>query len=271
MSLSLLLAAITHAQLLLRPEAAAVGSTMNYSTLVPNVWGGLSARPKGDSGNLFAFSGLDGTTVESSLAFVAVFAPREYSLLFGTATKRTLQLGCSGSKSGNVLVSTGDAFVVQCPGAQPLKMAWAKHDQLVGVLPAGGVLQLDDAVPWTRPGTQGNCSVSADAHESLALCVADSDGLHPTRWALAIGLGSDQADAVHHAREWLNQSQPSVDDVITQRLQMYADNSLLSRLPTKYQRLAGKAVSVMRVNALSPEGKIKCALTAVHALPHADC
>lgn len=247
-------------QLMLQPCAA--GSTampLANASSWPNVWGGLSARPKGDSGNLFAFSGLDGTTVESSLAFVAIFDPSPYSLIFGTASKRTLRLHCPQSENGTVLVSTGDTFIVECPmwGAQTIQMAWAEHDLLVGETPADGP-SLDGATRWSGSRSQANCSVSADAHESLALCVEGSND--STRWALAISVGggsADQAAAVHHALGWLEQSTRTVDTVISQRLKMYADGGLLSNLPAKYRRLAGKAVSVMRVNALSPEGKIK--------------
>jgi hypothetical protein len=243
------------------------------------------SRPKGDSGNLFAFSGLDGTTVESSLAFVAIFTAEPYSLLFNSKKPRTLQVrGPAGPSNGTVLVSTGDTFVVEfasasepalavaphlpcrypAPTSHCLKMVWAAHDQLMGALPAGGAVELEGAEPW-KGAAHGKCTVAADAHESFALCVSGS------RWGLGISLVGGQAGAaaaVQLASQRLADAPVEIDETIDKRLQIYSTGLLPAGLPAKYERLAGKAVSVMRVNALSPEGKIAQFWSTPDRTPH---
>eukprot|EP01045_Picozoa_sp_COSAG04_P008948 COSAG04_NODE_507_length_13313_cov_2.729302_8_plen_310_part_00 len=253
--------------LVLCAAATAAAAAFGIPPSAPNVWGGSAARPKGDSGNLFAFSGLDGTTVESSLAFVAIFTAEAYTLLFSSQSPRTLHVrGPAGPSNGTVLVSTGDTFVVEFASAsEQLKMVWAAYDQLVGALPAGGAVELSGAEPYKGAAAHGKCTVTADAHESFALCVSGS------RWGLGISLVGGQAGtaaAVQLASQRLADAPAEIDETIDKRLQIYSTGLLPAGLPAKYERLAGKAVSVMRVNALSPEGKIAQYWSTPDRTPH---
>ena len=69
-------------------------------------------------------------------------------------------------------------------------------------------------------------------------------------------------------RQRLADAPTEIDETIDKRLQIYSTGLLPAGLPAKYERLAGKAVSVMRVNALSPEGKISQFWSTPDRTPH---
>jgi hypothetical protein len=125
-------------------------------------------------------------------------------------------------------------------------------------------VELEGAEPYKGAAAHGKCMVAADAHESFALCVSGS------RWGLGISLVGGQAGtaaAVQLASQRL--AHPAeIDETIDKRLQIYSTGLLPAGLPAKYERLAGKAVSVMRVNALSPEGKIAQFWSTPDRTPH---
>ena len=128
-----------------------------------------------------------------------------------------------------------------------VKMAWASTSQLVGSLPPMSDLSLDSSVAWPHPSPSGFPCNTTDAGTGavVALCWAPTvDSM-----SFALGYASSPAAAVAMAA---NGTLSSVDSAIQDRLVQY--NHLPALRNSSRLQLLGKAISVMRVNALSPEG-----------------
>ena len=253
---------------------------------VPNVWGGHAAAitvgPVGGcSGHLFGFSGLDGPTDETH-HFVGVFRPDAFSLAFcGLGLRRDLavRLGSDnatrsegGDEAMVVHVATGDVLVAQAGGAAGnLTMAWASASLLAGRLPdaPGASVSLSGAEPW--PGDPGACdySFSAGDNSTVALC-RDGDG--GGAWGLAFSAVSSE-DAVTTARAASTKGF-DLDAVVAARLAPFVGVASLasvsggSGVASSYGLLLAKAFSVMRVNALAPEGFLTSHWSTPDREPH---
>jgi len=246
----------------------AAASETSSDPVYPQVWGGNANAPPGGvlggcSGLLFGFSGMDGATDEEA-DFVGVATGAGYSLKFcGLKTQRTLILKAP-SENNTVNVATGDVLVVQnherVLGNGLVTMAWASAGVLIGAVPPGSEVSLDKAQIWNHSGPAGvTCDVHEAKEDTLAFC--SSPSTLQTSWALArSAIGTE--DAVKLAQSAIGNMQ--LDAVVADRLFSY------QALPQvgKYQMMLAKSLSVMRVNALSPEGKIKQHWSTPDRMPH---
>ncbi len=246
------------------------------ATVYPRVWGGSASAPPGGvlhgcSGHLFGFSGMDGPTKED-IDFVGVFTPDAYSLRF-CALKQEQQLTVTppGDRASDVVVAaTGDTLLVNTTNGA-LRMAWASDSILAGRAPSGTQLSLKDASSWSNT-TGGRQCQTVDARRKsdagFALCML-ADGAGSVWWALS--RSSTPEAATSSASEAV--CPPSSDSgcdfdleaVVSARLAPYAG---LPDVGSAWQSLLGKAFSVMRVNALSPEGGITQHWSTPDRTPH---
>lgn len=243
----------------------------------PSAWGvNSSAAPGGVlggcSGHLFGFSGLDGNTSERA-DFVAVVEtvvaaapPISFALRFcGLSTSSTLTISMPGPIS-NITTATNDVLQLAAGDAQ-LSMAWASGSLLAGVVPPNSRLALTDSDAYTGdaapPGV--TCRI---AGQTLALCTSPTTLGMP--WGLA--LDSDADAAVRTAATAACTRAPcsfSLDETIEARLAPYAQSAAIAaHIRPEFLPVAGKALSVMRVNALSPEGLIVQRWSTPDRMPH---
>eukprot|EP00928_Gymnodinium_smaydae_P032783 TRINITY_DN23658_c0_g1_i1.p1 TRINITY_DN23658_c0_g1~~TRINITY_DN23658_c0_g1_i1.p1 ORF type:complete len:643 (+),score=57.77 TRINITY_DN23658_c0_g1_i1:39-1967(+) len=246
----------------------ATGETPSHSSVYPQVWGGSANAPPGGvlggcSGHMFGFSGMDGATDEEA-DFVGVATGDGYSLKFcGLKAQRTLILR-TPSENNTVNVATGDVLIVQTHGhtlgSGLMTMTWASAAVLIGAVPPGSDVLLDNAKAWSHTSPASvTCSVHEAKEDTLAFCSLPST--MQTLWALArSSLGPE--DAVKVAQSAIGNMQ--LDAVVAERLISY------QALPQveNYQMLLAKSLSVMRVNSLSPEGKIKQHWSTPDRMPH---
>ena len=246
---------------------------------LPTIWGvNASAAPGGVlggcSGHMFAFSGLDGNTSETA-DFVGVFelaGPASFALRFcATSGQPVLQFSLPGPIADvNVTAATGDVLNISSAGGGALLMAWASGKLLVGALPPGASVQLNASEAYMGPaGPTGVACRVLKGRPAVALCTSPVVAGEP--WGLAYSAdGADAAVAAAAvaacapAGAGCNFSLPAV---VGARLRAYT-RAPPPRVAAPYLPLVGKALSVMRVNALAPEGLIEQRWSTPDRTPH---
>ncbi len=210
---------------------------------MPDVWG---------EGALFAFSGQDGETNAAS-EFVATFWREPFGLLFHTPRRRILDI--SLRTRGKVRLAIGDVLAVETNVGE-LVVAWSAWHTLVGRMPAAAkmVLRLENGPDaefvdpvWSSADPEGR-DVLAGVQEG-------------TRFALSYGTTREQA-----RQRAIDGLALDPDAVAAERLAGWTTLPDLGD-PVR-NRLLRKAVSVMRVNSLSPEGAIRHAWSTPDRVPH---
>lgn len=237
----------------------------------PRVWGGAAAAPRmlhRCSGHLFAFSGFDGVTDEEHPLIAVANDNHSLSLLFCSLDHpRTLLVHGQGLRD-NVKFASSDAVIAHDPssGAQ-LSMAWVARDLLAGQVTAPAIASLSGATPVR--GSPGCSKVGWLLTAKLALCSApigrSADGAQMTAWGVAVG--KTEAEAASRAKRAACAGSGCAIDLhgtLRARLAPFV------ALPAggKYAPLLAKALSVMRVNSLSPQGKITRRWSTPDRLPH---
>eukprot|EP00041_Stephanoeca_diplocostata_P022220 m.527607 g.527607 ORF g.527607 m.527607 type:complete len:770 (-) comp22012_c0_seq3:281-2590(-) len=194
---------------------------------VPNVWGGSARGVTGmtkNSGQMFAYSGADGSTQEGS-GFVGLYQPQLYQIQF-LAGDAVLDLGLSDGKqtdtesvpAGYILAATSDVIAVASknqlskehrskdenernytqsvlPEIVTTYQAW---DMLVGYAPSvelKGVWRDDHILVANSTGTSSTvCNISGKWHDHSEYVITEgADGsfsvvsLTPHSWARAAG------------------------------------------------------------------------------------
>ena len=252
--------------------------------LLPAIWGGAAVASRisgGCSGQLFGLSGLSGPTNESDPLVAVASDNASLSLLFcALRAPRVLRVHGTGLRAG-LLVATSEVILSAPAGArQQFQMVWAATDLLAGFTPAGtnATVTLVDAVSLPpplspararggasdgMPSGAATCVHSSAEAESLALCSRAVSG--GTAWGLAMG-GSAEGAAARASSAACSGAGCAVQlpVLVATRLRPYA------ALPDggRYQPLLAKALSVMRVNALGAEGKIRQRWSTPDRTPH---
>eukprot|EP00936_MAST-01D_sp_MAST-1D-sp1_P001858 g1858.t1 len=113
----------------------------------------------GCSGQLFAFSGLDGPT-QSTTNFVGIFQnASNYDMRFCLKSDRYVRIRVPTHLGpGDVLASTNDVVWAEHSGGSSsssavtsVKLAWQSWDVLMGTVPSGSTVSMDGSVPVTPP------------------------------------------------------------------------------------------------------------------------
>lgn len=239
--------------------------SMFDDVVLPSVWGGNSSAPPhalyhGCSGYLFGFSGLSGPTNETA-GFVAIATLPGYSLSFCALSQlRNFTLQPAGGVIDKTFVATSDVLVAGAAASSvraalsapdAVKMVWESKDKIVGTAPAGTVLAISGSTAW-RDG----CTVSGD---DIALCRSGSSA-GPITFALAHATSAAAAVSLANDTVGLN-----LTALISERLQPYR---ALPKVAKEYAPLLAKALSVMRVNSLAPEGHIRTRWSTPDRVPH---
>jgi hypothetical protein len=203
-----------------------------------NVWG---------EGAIFAFSGMDGET-NSESQFVATLTAKPYNLLIHTPHRRILAI--TPSAAGTVVAATGDTLIVDTPPGK-LALTFGAWHTIAGVLPEGTRVSL------SAEGETAASPVSLDVENRDALVLQRQGN------RMALACGSTEAEAQARATAGLH---VDLAGTIRDRL------ALFGKLPTlaspERDRLLRKCVSVMRVNALAPEGPNRLHWSTPDRVPH---
>ncbi|MDA3962794.1 MAG: trehalase family glycosidase, partial [Planctomycetota bacterium] len=216
---------------------------------LPHVW---------SEGLLFAQSGLDGWTKHAN-AVVCAADRVGYDLLLHRPKRRVLRLRLPGTSETHI--ATGDVLAASA-GAENLVMTMARHEVIVGSFSAGveiGLDQRDDVAIDEIEDEDGSQLGWISIDEGVdAVALVHRDG----RFALAVA--SDPDEAIEDAEMALERD-PWV--IAASHLTMYHE------LPGSGddQELAAKCLSVMRVNAMSPEGSFDIRWSTPDRVPHRDC
>ena len=218
----------------------------------------------GVTGQLFAFSGLDGPT-RSLSNFVAIFEnTSSYDLRFGARPALAYVAVRPASPAEATLVATNDAVVASHGDDGTVKFAWSQWNLMVGSVPANTIVSLQDGNSQITSNTRANCTETLN--RTIVLCLATVSYPYP-RKGFAIGYGDEiQTLAAHNAARAASDDR-FVDDLVTQRLQYIERVPKLTEFP-QFQMLLNKAVSVMRVNSLAPEGDIEQHWSTPDRVPH---
>ena len=237
----------------------------------PTRWGVNASAPPGGvlggcSGHLFGFSGLDGNTSERAdlAGFFSLGAtPASFELQFCGKGRLTFSLPSKLTATA-VAVATNDALALQLTGGN-LTMVWATSSLLAGFAPA---VWLNDSTAYTGPAAPPGtaCSVTG---ENLALCTASSPlGAHwgfaydPKGADAAVGLAATAACVAGSANCSI-----SLPLLVKARLEPYTSVAT-QRVHPEFAPVFAKALSVMRVNSLAPEGLIKQRWSTPDRWPH---
>ena len=225
---------------------------------LPDVWGGNASAPPGGvlggcSGWLFGVSGLDGGT-DHLFAAVVEGTADDFDLRF-CALEVAVTVRFRARNVTKVACATGDAIVLETGGERVgasrayaasarARLAFASHDVLVG---AGFEVSLRGAA------LLDGCSSKA----TVAVCAANG--------TVAVARATDGDAAVAAARAALSSD---VDAVVAARLAQYANETAVPRVVTGREKLRNKALSIMRVDALAPEGNISEHWSTPDRSPH---
>ena len=235
----------------------------------PTVWGGSAAARKGQgpaggcSGHLFAFSGLDGPTNEEN-PFIGIARDNSsLSLLFcNLLIPRILLVRGAGLREKTRVAASDVVLAGPTDGSGPqLQMAWSDRYLLAGEASHGaGVYLMGDMPVPSAP----NCTHVSGA-QAVVLCSRSLPDGGRVAWGLAMGI--TLAEAVSRAMAAAcsgPQCLVQLPALIKARLAPF------DGLPTvkTYGPLLAKALSVMRVNSLSPEGKIRQRWSTPDRVPH---
>jgi hypothetical protein len=208
-------------------------------------------------GQLFAFSGLDGWTRHAD-DVVSAMDRAGYDLLLHRSRRRVLVLRSAAALravTGDVLLAGSDA--------DPLVLAMRSARVLVGRLDAGASLGLEarDPVPVLPVEDEDGEEIGwISIHEGVdAVALLRRD----ERFALAVA--ADPDDAIEDAELALGLDPL---ELAQRRLEPYR------RLPrlevARDAALLAKCLSVMRVNALAPEGRFDLRWSTPDRVPHRD-
>eukprot|EP00937_MAST-01D_sp_MAST-1D-sp2_P000079 g79.t1 len=165
---------------------------------VPDIFGGsghglVSGFGGGCSGELFAFSGLDGPT-RSTTNFVAVFEnASNYDMRFCLTKSRYVRVRLPpAAGAATVLASTNDVLWADYGAAGAIRLAWTSWDVLAGAVPPGTTVSMDDAAPLAPPASapSGMECVSAPAAIDNVASAANCSDLAGT-WARPGRSGKD--------------------------------------------------------------------------------
>jgi hypothetical protein len=233
----------------------------------PSVWGGAAGIQDGPaggcSGHLFAFSGLDGPTVEAD-AFVAIAKDNAtLSLLFcSLLLPRVLHVRSAPGLRESVRIATNDVIVAGPKGSE-FKMVWASRSLLAGFSPPGTSVELSNSAAILAADGP-SCSATEITHaQTIVLCVGPT--AEGAAWGLAMGRNKTEAmDLASMATCSGPGCGVQLESLIAGRLLPYeklGDGG-------KFAPLLGKALSVMRVNALSAEGRIRQRWSTPDRTPH---
>jgi hypothetical protein len=197
-----------------------------------------------------------------------VFQPDAFSIKFcGLALERDLTIHALGDDA-EVFVASSDVLVAHDPASgQNLTVVWAASAVLLGQNPSlDATVSLENSAMWPdEPDSSCTVNVSAADSSTVALCKNQDELL----WALAYHPSDPQA-AVDLALAGLDQAALGIETVVTARLASFG--ALLPENDNAgggvYDNLLAKSWSVMRVNALSPEGFIEQHWSTPDRMPH---
>ena len=232
---------------------------------LPDIWGGNTSAPSGGvlggcSGWLFGFSGLDGFGSETHnfAALIEGEMVNSFDLRF-CGLKRSPSPVLSLTASANpqvddtIKVATNDLLIF---GHASTAMTFSKWNVLVGV--GFDTATLKEGIP-----TEGdnNCFGVTTHDGAVSLCRSPGSGT----FALAFSNVSS-SDAMNIAYKEL--SELDMTSLIQERLLQYNDTRGLPKVLKGREKLRNKCVSIMRVNALAPEGQIKQHWSTPDRMPH---
>lgn len=206
---------------------------------VPRIWG---------EGALFGFSGIDGDTRSDSL-FVATYGARPLSFLFHTPSRRIVSI-----EIPSVKVTCALSDIVRAESASGnIDIAFSAWHTLIGTVPTSATISL--SLENTAPACGVVVSTDPGGRDCIVLIRAGE------RFALAYGVSADEATT--RANEGIRSDIASV---------MEARLSYYHKLPPLAQKdeLIVKTASVMKVNALSPEGVFPHRWSTPDRVPHKD-
>ena len=267
--------------LLLNDGLAAVAA---FPADVPNVFGAAAQGSPGGffsgvTGQLFAFSGLDGAT-QSTKNFVGVWGSGPENETgpgydSGYDSGYNLRIGAGPPPEGwlriqpaaparEVLVATHDVLVAAHADNTTVQLAWQAWDLLVGCAPNTARVFLHNSTDLPTRG----CSLSPGGHAVLCRAVQRVSGLGLAYAAEKDGVPAATARAAAAAAEAAEAAAGgSVSRLLAERL-YWVDTMPRVSGGASRQRLLNKAVSVMRVNSLAPEGDIAQHWSTPDRLPH---
>jgi hypothetical protein len=200
-------------------------------------------------GFLFAFSGMDGETSHGA-NFVLTRHRTGFDFLIQTQFLHELRI-CY-EQPGEILAATGDVFAAAFAD-RLLVLTFSAWHTLIGEVPQGASISLSRAKK-KKESPLSLCSLTG-----ARLAFARDD----RRFALAYG--NNPREARLRAKQGL---QASLPDTIARRLAAYEQLPHLA--DDGDDRLLRKCFSVMKVNAMSPEGSFQQRWSTPDRVPHRD-
>ncbi len=210
---------------------------------LPNVWG---------EGLIFGFSGIDGPT-RTATGFVATAGQDAYDLVLHTPLKRRLEV--RPPTRGSVRAATGDVLVVDLPNGA-LVLTWLAWHTLVGRAPAGTDIRLG-FVDQELQASPGALVTTLDGKG------ADAVNLLHKGDRFVVAYGTDGKEAGGRCEAGL---EVDLDATVRARLAFLAAHA--PPRDAKAPHLWAKCVSVMKVNALAPEGAFARCWSTPDRVPH---
>lgn len=192
------------------------------------------------------------------------FLPRALRFC-GLAEARTLTISMPGPIT-STSAATNDVLEVASDGSLfggKLSMAWASAGLLAGSAPPDSGVWLNDSVPY--PGHTAAGVTCKTVGETLALCTSPTPLGMP--WGLGFGPNASAAVRMAETAACVGGSCSfSLGATIRARLKPYAEEPAAAN--GSFAPVMGKALSVMRVNALAPEGRIEQRWSTPDRMPH---
>lgn len=269
-----LLVSIVKTSLLLQVGLTCIAG---WPTDTPNVFGGgAHGNPtgffSGVTGQIFAYSGLDGPT-NSLTNFVALFENQSsYDMRFGAKPASARLLLRPAAPVDEVFVATNDAIYARHKGGA-VQMAWSAWNSLVGSVPSDAYIEFQDVkgnasgiFSFTDGGEEALANCTSKSDKSIVMCSAAVDYPYP-RLGFAVSFGSGAARAAARNAARAASDGTYMRSLIQERLKWLNRTPKLTKNP-QFQMLLNKAVSVMRVNSLAPEGDILEHWSTPDRVPH---
>jgi hypothetical protein len=232
---------------------------------LPDVWGGNTSAPPGGvlggcSGWLFGFSGLDGlgSEIHNFAALVEGETVNSFDLRFcGLQRSPSPVLSLTASVNlhddDTIKVATNDLLIL---GHASTALTFSKWNVLVGT--GFDTASLKEGVPSKA---DKHCFGVTTRDGAISLCRS------PGTSAFALAFSNvSSIDAMNTADKTL--SELDMTSLIQERLQQYNDTHGLPKVLKGREKLRNKCVSIMRVNALAPEGLIKQHWSTPDRMPH---
>ena len=168
----------------LLPGAVLPTSPATYPESAPNVFGGAAhGHPSGFfsgvTGQLFAYSGLDGST-NSTSNFVVIFANQSnYDMRVGAKPQDAYVSVRAAAPRTNVLVATNDVVVAQHGNDSTftVQMAWSAWNLCVGAVPKSTDVSMEKpahSIP-SPAGSSAQCVASENLN--VVLCQSTVTGI----------------------------------------------------------------------------------------------